>query len=73
MLYDSLLDRNDEFFVLKDFEPYVAAQEEIGKRYADRRGWLHSSIINIAMSGYFSSDRTIKEYAKDIWNIKPVP
>ena len=73
MLYDSLLDRNDEFFVLKDFEPYVAAQEEIGKRYADRRGWLHSSIINIAMSGYFFIDRTIKEYAKDIWNIKPVP
>jgi len=73
MLYDSLLDRNDEFFVLKDFEAYCAAQEEIGKRYADRRGWLHSSIINIAMSGYFSSDRTITEYARDIWKIKPAP
>ena len=73
LLYDSLLDRNDEFYVLKDFAAYCAAQKEIGRRYADRRGWLHSSIVNIAMSGYFSSDRTIKEYAQDIWKIKPVP
>lgn len=72
MLYDSLLDGNDEYYVLKDFDSYCEAQKEIGRRYADRQGWLHSSIVNIAQSGYFSSDRTIQEYAKEIWRIKPV-
>lgn len=72
MLYDSLLDGNDEYYVLKDFASYCEAQREIGRRYADRRGWLHSSIVNIAESGYFSSDRTIQEYAKEIWQVKPV-
>lgn len=71
-LYEALLDRNDEFFVLKDFKPYCKAQEKIQHRYADREGWLRSSAINIAHAGYFSSDRTIGEYAKDIWHIKPV-
>ena len=71
MLYEALLDRNDEYFVLKDFEPYCAAQKEIQRRYSDTKGWLHSSTVNIAHSGFFSSDRTIKEYAHDIWHIKP--
>lgn len=72
MLYESLLDRNDEFFVLKDFEAYCKAQQEITKRYAKSSSWLKSSAINIAHSGYFSSDRTIEQYASDIWHIKPV-
>ena len=70
MLYESLLDRNDEYFVLKDFEPYCKAQVEIANRYHDRRHWLHSSAINIAHSGYFSSDRTIMQYANDIWHLR---
>lgn len=72
MLYESLLDRNDEFFVLKDFEAYCQAQKEIACRYEQKKDWLHASTINIAHSGYFSSDRTIKEYASDIWHIQPV-
>lgn len=72
MLYESLLDRNDEFFVLKDFEAYCHAQKEVAVRYTDRDRWLRSSVINIAQSGFFSSDRTIQEYADHIWHIKPV-
>ena len=72
MLYESLLDRNDEFFVLKDFASYCDAQQEISSRYGKRQDWLRSSAVNIAHSGYFSSDRTIQEYASDIWHIQPV-
>ena len=72
MLYESLLDRNDEFFVLKDFAAYCEAHTEISRRYANQKQWFHSSAINIAHSGYFSSDRTIQQYASDIWRIKPV-
>lgn len=72
MLYESLLDRNDEFFVLKDFASYCDAQQEISRRYRQKQDWLRSSTINIAHSGYFSSDRTIQEYASDIWHIRSV-
>lgn len=72
MLYESLLDRNDEFFVLKDFAAYCEAQKEISRRYGQKQDWLRSSTVNIAHSGYFSSDRTIQEYASDIWHIQPV-
>uniref|UniRef100_UPI0025BED411 glycogen/starch/alpha-glucan phosphorylase n=1 Tax=Megasphaera sp. TaxID=2023260 RepID=UPI0025BED411 len=72
MLYSAFLDRNDEYFVLKDFQPYCQAQQEIAKRYGDHTKWCHSSVVNIAQSGYFSSDRTIQQYADDIWRIKPV-
>lgn len=72
MLYDSLLDRNDEFFVLKDFDSYCEAQKEITNRYIDFNQWVHSSAVNIAHSGFFSSDRTIRQYARDIWHIKSV-
>ncbi len=72
-IYDSLLGQNDEYFVLADFRPYVKTHEQLGEAFKDRRGWLEKSIINIAKAGQFSSDRTIAEYAKDIWNIKPVP
>ena len=70
--FDSYLDENDEFFILKDFDAYIAAHEEIVRRYQDKDAWLRSSAINIANSGVFSSDRTIKEYAEDIWEIEPV-
>ena len=60
-----------EFFIMKDFNAYIDAHEEIYARYADRAGWLRSVAMNIANSGRFSSDRTIDEYAAEIWNIKP--
>lgn len=71
-LYDYLLNSNDEFFVLKDFEAYAKAHLDIAKRYQNRPAWLTSSVINIAHSGKFSSDRTIEEYARDIWKVNPV-
>ena len=70
IIYDELMMKNDEFFVLADFDSYVKAQEEVDVRYADRYGWAKSCIINIAKSWYFSSDRTIEEYVRDIWKIK---
>ena len=71
-LKEALLDRNDEFFVLKDFKSYCAAQQEIERRYRDTDGWFRSSTVNIAHAGHFSSDRSIQEYAKDIWYLTPV-
>lgn len=71
-LYDYLLKDNDEFFILKDFNAYADAHVEIMNRYQKRFQWLRSSAVNIANSGGFSSDRTIDEYAKEIWQIKPV-
>ena len=70
-LREALLDRNDEFFVLKDFKPYCAAQQEIQRRYRDPDGWFRSSTVNIAHAGHFSSDRSIQEYADEIWNLRP--
>lgn len=71
-VYNSLLYDNDEYFVLKDFVPYVDTQDQVGRAYADKNRWIRMAIHNIACSGKFSSDRTIREYASDIWNISPV-
>jgi starch phosphorylase len=68
-IYDSLLAQNDQYFVLRDFASYVEAQEKVSAAYKNQEKWLEMSAINIAHSGYFSSDRTIFEYARDIWNI----
>ena len=68
---EKLLSR-DQYFVLKDFEGYRKAHEEANEFYKDEERWLKASIINIATSGYFSSDRTIHQYAKEIWKIKPM-
>ncbi|MBM6618046.1 glycogen/starch/alpha-glucan phosphorylase [Bacillus suaedaesalsae] len=69
MIYDSLLEQNDEFFVLKDLSSYSLAQQEVERVYRDQRSWYQKSIINIAKSGYFSSDRTIKQYSDEIWGL----
>ena len=73
-IYYSLLgnDRSDEYFVLKDFASYVEAQERLEKMYKDKDAWAKMAVINTAKSGKFSSDRTIKEYAEEIWNLKPL-
>ena len=71
-LRDYLIHGNDEFFVLKDFGAYDRAHKNMNRKYEDRAAWLKSSAINIANSGVFSSDRTIEEYANDIWHVKPV-
>jgi starch phosphorylase len=66
-LVDYLLD-NDPFLVLADFGSYLLAQQKAERRYLDRKAWARSSIINVAQSGRFSSDRTITDYARDIWH-----
>lgn len=71
-IYQSLLDHNDEFFVLKDFASYVKAQAGVDKAYLDRFAWAARSVVNIAHAGHFSSDCTIQRYASDIWQISPV-
>ena len=71
-LFDYLVHQNDEFFILKDFNAYAEAHREIYRRYKDHFHWLRSCAVNIANSGIFSSDRTIDEYAKEIWQVKPV-
>ena len=60
----------DEYFVLKDFDAYVRAQEAANQAYKNRKKWTEMSMINIARSGKFSSDRTIQEYADQIWHLE---
>ena len=72
LIYDSLLYHNDEYFVLKDFDSYVKAQGRIDELYRDKERWMESAICNIANSGIFSSDNTIIQYSKGIWNTRQV-
>ena len=69
-IHDALLRSNDEYFVLGDFDSYVKAFEEMDKIYSDKYRWNAMSLANIANSAFFSSDRTIAEYAEDIWHTK---
>ncbi len=71
-IHHSLMRTNDEYFVLKDFAAYAAAQEKVNSLYRDQRNWQAMAINNIAFSGRFASDRTVSEYAIGIWKIKPV-
>ncbi len=60
----------DPYFVLKDFNSYIEAQKKVEEHYKNTDKWIKSAILNVASSGKFSSDRTIKEYATEIWKIK---
>jgi starch phosphorylase len=68
-----LLERGDYYMHLADLKAYGEAQERLGGLYADPEAWARMAIVNVAASGKFSSDRTIKEYAADIWNATPHP
>jgi starch phosphorylase len=71
-IVDSLLNGGDPYLVLADFAAYAACQEEVSKAYLDEERWTKMTILNVARSGKFSSDRTIREYAQDIWKVTPV-
>jgi len=71
-LVDSLIHR-DEYFVLADFPSYVECQEQVSRAWADQHRWTRMSILNTARMGRFSSDRTIREYSRDIWRVQPNP
>jgi starch phosphorylase len=61
----------DYFLVASDFDAYHAAQGQVSQAYADRDRWLRMAALNTARSGFFSSDRTIRGYMKDIWDVTP--
>jgi starch phosphorylase len=72
-LRDALLTRGDYYMHLADLKSYLEADQRLCDLYADSVGWSHKAILNVAGSGKFSSDRTIAEYAADIWNAKACP
>jgi glucan phosphorylase len=72
-LRDTLLTHGDHYMHLADLTSYCQAHERLGALYANSSSWAHKAILNVASSGRFSSDRTIAEYAADIWNVKPCP
>ncbi|NNE90069.1 MAG: glycogen/starch/alpha-glucan phosphorylase [Verrucomicrobiales bacterium] len=71
-LRHSLLEGGDPFLVLADYASYIEAQDRVGKAFLDRESWAKSAILNTARVGKFSSDRTIREYAEEIWNLPAV-
>jgi starch phosphorylase len=66
-----LLSEHDPYLLLLDLEPYLACQEIIGREFLDKTTWTRKSILNVARMGKFSSDRTIGEYAREIWGVNP--
>jgi glycogen phosphorylase len=70
---DTLLTHGDHYRHLADLGDYARAHRELAARYADPAAWARMAIANVACSGKFSSDRTITEYADEIWNLKPSP
>jgi starch phosphorylase len=75
-LFRPLLDNltfHDPYLVLADFTSYRQCQQKVSAAYTEVESWVRMSILNSARSGMFSSDRTIREYARDIWHARPVP
>ena len=72
-LRDTLLTGGDHYMHLADLTSYCQAQERLGTLYADSGAWAHKAILNVASSGKFSSDRTISQYASEIWKVEPCP
>ena len=67
-IVSALITYNDEYFVLRDIDEYAEAQQKINNLYKDKIKWNKMSLVNIALSGRFSADRAINEYAEHIWN-----
>jgi starch phosphorylase len=72
-VHDTLLSGGDPFMVLADFRAYSDCQKKVDAAYRDRDGWARKAVLNMARVGKFSSDRTIREYAQQIWSLAPVP
>lgn len=70
---DGLLEGGDPFLCLADYESYCAAQNEVDKAFRDKKRWAKMAILNTACVGKFSSDRTIRQYAEEIWDLETVP
>jgi len=72
-IHDALLAHGDHYMHLADLKSYLDADQRLCALYANRDGWARKAILNITGSGKFSSDRTIAQYAAEIWNAKPCP
>lgn len=72
MIFDEIMYHNDEYFILLDFASYLQASKTCDELYKDRLGWARMCLVNIAKSGFFSSDRTINEYNRDIWHLTKI-
>ena len=70
-VYDALTHHGDHYRLLADYASYVACQDQVGQLYQAPQAWTHKAILNVAGMGQFSSDRTIAQYAKTIWNTEP--
>ena len=71
-ILNSIKSSNDPWMTIADFRSYINAQERVSEAYRDKEQWTKMSILNTAASGKFSTDRTISEYANDIWSLTPV-
>jgi starch phosphorylase len=71
-IVDNLL-WSDPYMLLADYRSYVECQEEVSRVWQDAERWTRSTILNVARTGQFSSDRSIREYCRDIWHVQPVP
>ncbi len=67
----ALLDHGDHYMLLADFRDYIQTQDLVDAAYRDRKGWIRKAILNVARAGKFSSDRTIQQYASEIWHVNP--
>ena len=72
-IVDEILDRGDRYFLMADLPSYIETSARAEKDYRDSSAWATKAILNVARIGPFSSDRTVREYAREIWNIKPAP
>ena len=72
-IVDALTYDNDNFMLLADYEDYIKCQQRVDELYKNQQEWTRKTILNVANMGKFSSDRTIKEYADEIWGLKPIP
>ena len=70
-IFDSLLN-NDYYFILADLEAFNKVIQQASADYVDRDTWAKKALLNMARIGYFSSDRSVMEYAKNIWHVEPV-
>jgi starch phosphorylase len=70
---ESLLYHGDQYCLLADFDSYVKCQQRVAETYKDQQKWTKMAILNVANMGKFSTDRTIRQYTEEIWNVKPVP